>query len=104
MELRRAAEDGLEFKSLLRGWALGSEEFRKELLQEMRRKRADHYGAELRQADEAHSEDLVAVELRRRRWSEDELLRRRKGDPEKVKIAMRLRQESTLSLKWIPRG
>lgn len=103
MELRRAAEDGLEFKSLLRGWCLGSDEFRKELLQEMRRKRADHYGIELRQADEAHAEELVAAELKRRKWSEDELLGRRKGDAEKVKIAMRLRQESTMSLKWIAR-
>jgi hypothetical protein len=101
MELRRAAEDGLEFKSLLRGWCVGREEFRKELLQEMRRKRADHYEVELRQADEAHARELVAAELRRRNWTEDDLMARRKGDPEKVKVALRLRQESTMSLKWI---
>ena len=34
-------------------------------------------------------------------WTEDDLIGRRKGDPEKVKIALRLRQESTMSLKWI---
>src|SRR5947209_15829221 len=32
MELRRAAEDGEEFDALQRGWCVGSEEFRKELL------------------------------------------------------------------------
>jgi hypothetical protein len=31
--------------------------------------RADHYGIELRQPDEVHAEQLIAAELRRRRWS-----------------------------------
>ena len=35
------------------------------------------------------------------RWTEDDLIGRRKGDPEKVKIALRLCRESTMSLKWI---
>jgi hypothetical protein len=30
-----------------------------------------------------------------------ELPRRRKGDPQKAKLARRLRRETTLSLKWI---
>jgi hypothetical protein len=28
-------------------------------------------------------------------------VKRRKGDPEKVKIALRLRRESIMTLKWI---
>jgi hypothetical protein len=32
------------------------------------------------------------------------LARHRKGDPEKVKMAWRLRQGSTMTLKWISRG
>src|SRR5881394_634643 len=34
-------------------------------------------------------------------WAEAELKIRRKGDPAKVAMAQRLRQESTMSLKWI---
>jgi hypothetical protein len=36
-----------------------------------------------------------------RKWEEANLVKRRKGDPEKVKIALRLRRESIMTLKWI---
>ena len=47
------------------------------------------------------TEKLVQAEFKRRGWAQGELSRRRKGDPEKVAIAGRLRQETTMSLKWI---
>jgi hypothetical protein len=34
-------------------------------------------------------------------WKEDDLRRRRKGDPEKVKLARRLRGETTMTLAWV---
>ena len=71
------------------------------MLAALREQRKDHYGAELREADEAHAEGMVRQELRRRGWKETELGRRRKGDPGKVELAWRLRQETTMSLKWI---
>jgi hypothetical protein len=43
----------------------------------------------------------VTEELNRLRWKEDDLPMRRKGDPGKVEIARRLRQETTVALKWI---
>jgi hypothetical protein len=46
-------------------------------------------------------EVIVAEELKRLGWDEKERQRRRKGDPQKVKLAGRLRRETTLSLKWI---
>lgn len=101
MELRRATDDAREFKGVVRGWALGSEAFRKELLAQMREKRGDHYGPELREADAAHAEKIVRAELRQRRWTQASLGERRKGDPEKIKMALRLRQETTMTLKWI---
>ncbi len=67
----------------------------------MHERRGGHYGPELREADELHAERLVQEELRRRGWAEEELARRRKGDPQKVRIAWRLRRESTMTLKWI---
>jgi hypothetical protein len=68
---------------------------------QMRASRGDHYGLELREADEVHAEKLVKAELRRRHWPEGELARRRKGDPQKVEIAWRLRRETPMTLKWI---
>jgi len=35
MELRRASEEGAEFKAVERGWCFGSEAFCKELLEQM---------------------------------------------------------------------
>jgi hypothetical protein len=36
----------------------------------------------------------------RRRWTAADLARRRKGDGQKVKLALRLRQETTMTLRW----
>jgi hypothetical protein len=35
MEVRRAMEDGEEFKRVERGWCVGSEAFRRELLEQV---------------------------------------------------------------------
>jgi hypothetical protein len=39
--------------------------------------------------------------LERRRWKESELGLRPKGDKVKIALAKRLRQETTMMLKWI---
>jgi hypothetical protein len=52
-------------------------------------------------SEEAHAERLLQAELRRRGWKEGELSRRGKGDHAKLTIAWRLRQETTMTLKWI---
>jgi putative transposase len=102
MEQRRRQETPqTNWKAVERGWCLGDKQFKQELLAQMRERRGDNYGPELREADTLHAERLVREELRRRGWGEAELGRRRKGDPEKVEIAWRLRQESTMTLKWI---
>jgi len=49
----------------------------------------------------AWGDKAFKAELRRRGWTETELERRRKGDMEKVGIAWRLRQGTTMTLKWI---
>jgi REP-associated tyrosine transposase len=102
MELRRASEDGLEFKPLLRGWALGSEAFRKELLAQMSQKRgAEHYGAEIRESAQEKAERIVSEELRALGWEEQDLSKHLKGDPKKIGISLRLRRETTMTLSWI---
>jgi REP element-mobilizing transposase RayT len=104
MEHRRSQEDPkAEWEAVERGWCFGDEAFKAELLAQVHQKRKDHYGAELREADEAHAEGVVQAELRRRGLAEAELARRRKGDQEKVAMAWRLRQETTMTLKWVAR-
>ena len=45
LEERRGAEEGEEFKPIRRGWCLGEEKFREELLTQMsERMGAEHYG------------------------------------------------------------
>ena len=61
----------------------------------------NHYGAERQESGEEKAERMVAEELGKRRWTESSLRSRRKGDPEKVKMAARLRRETGMTLKWI---
>ena len=49
----------------------------------------------------AKAERIVREELEALRWSALELQHRRKGDPEKLKIAQRLRNQTTMTLHWI---
>jgi len=50
---------------------------------------------------EARAQRIIDKELKKAGWSEQRLAKERKGHPLKVKIASRLRQETTMSLKWI---
>ena len=60
-----------------------------------------HGGEELRESEQAWAERIVKEELKRRRWTEEELALRRKGDSQKVPIARRLRRDTTMTLHWI---
>jgi hypothetical protein len=46
---------------------------------------------------------IVAEELKRRRWGQQELGRQAKGDVGKVAVAVRLRAERPVTVKWIPK-
>ncbi len=102
MERRRQGDLSREFKAVERGWCLGGEEFRRELLEQVSRTAGPrHVGEEVRQSAEAKAERLAREELKRLGWEREELERRRKGDPQKVRIAARLRRETTMTLAWI---
>ncbi len=100
MEWRRRSEDGEEFKPLLRGWCVGSQAFRQDLLGQMQAGPED-YGPEIHESDQEKARRLIQAELKRRGWGEADLESRPKGDPEKVLMALRLRQETTMTLRWI---
>ena len=83
-------------------WCLGSEEFRQELLAAAaQRMGATNYGTERRETEEAKAQRLVGGEMDRMGWTQQELRGARKGDKRKVRMAARLRRETTMSLKWI---
>ena len=102
LEERRGAEEGEEFTPIRRGWCLGEETFREELLTQMsERMGAEHYGEERAETADALAELIIAEELKRGRWQEADLKTRPKGDSVKVALAARLRAETTMTVGWI---
>ena len=102
MQQRGAAEAHSDYKALRRGWYLGEQSFRQELLTQMsERIGAEHYGAERLETAVEKAERIVSQELNARRWKESDLAKRTKGDPGKVRIAARLREESLVTVRWI---
>jgi REP element-mobilizing transposase RayT len=102
LEERRQSEAGADYKAIRRGWCLGDETFRKELLAQMtERMGAEHYGAERSETDVEKAERILREELKSRRWQEADLTKRAKGDLGKVQIAGRLREETLVTVKWI---
>ena len=103
MERRRLEESAPEAVGVLqRGWCLGSENFKREMLLRMSGNLGEHHSGELRrEVADAKAERIVAEELNQLGWQEEELAKRRKNDPGKLKMAARLRRETTLSIKAI---
>ncbi|HEY3856824.1 MAG TPA: transposase [Verrucomicrobiae bacterium] len=102
MERRRWEGMSQEFKPIERGWCLGGEEFKRELLEQVsRRAGPGHKEPEVREAAEAKAQRLAQEGLARLGWGEAELEARRKGDPAKVDLAAELRRQTTMTLRWI---
>ena len=103
LEARRRAEepdaDPAEYPS---GWCMGSEAFREELLRQMTTAGDHNYGGpEWRETGEKTAQRILSEELELRRLTAGDLDQLRKGHPEKIQIARRLRQETTMTWAWI---
>ena len=102
LETRRAQEDGDEFKAIRRGWCLGSDMFRKELLESVGAGASEPYRADARrETTEEKARRILNEELDKLGWTGAELAKRAKGDVRKVRMARRLRAETAATLKWI---
>ena len=102
LETRRAAEDEAEYKGIRRGWCLGTEAFRQELLERGRAGAGEHQRADLRRETVAEkARRILNEELDKLGWTGAELAQRPKGDARKVRMARRLRAETSVTLKWI---
>ena len=60
-----------------------------------------HFGAERMETEQEAAEGIVREGMKRLGWKEADLVARRKGDREKLKLAVRLREETTVTVKWI---
>ncbi len=104
VEGRRAVEDSRAYGPVRRGWCLGGERFRKELLAEMAdRVGPEHYGEERRESEAQRAERIVRTELGKAGWEEVRLGSTAKGHLVKVRTARRLRAETTVTYEWIAR-
>lgn len=102
LEARRGAEADTEYRAIRRGWFFGDRALKQELLGQMsERMGREHYGQERQESQMEKADRVVAEEMRRRRWTTETLEELAKGDAEKVKIAMRLRRETLMTVAWI---
>jgi REP element-mobilizing transposase RayT len=102
MEERRREENPEDYAGIRRGWCWGDDSFRQELLAQL------ESGGAMGQSDGASpetamekAERLAREELAKLGWKEADLAERRKGDAGKLKIALKLRAETTMTLSWI---
>jgi hypothetical protein len=105
-EARRASEgDGEQWKGMRRGWCLGSEPFKRGLLERLHGQLGPNHAGEMRrQANQARAEGILAAEMKRLRWKAADLTRRAKSDPGKLALAALLRRETTMPCKTSPTG
>ena len=59
---------------------------------------AEHFGSPVRESEAAQAERVLKAEWKRLGWEEKDFSMRRKGDPEKVRLARFSRQETTMTL------
>ncbi len=101
-EARRGETEDAVTEGMRRGWRLGAEDFVARLLDHMDGKGGQHHEAGPRsETDQEKAGRLVRGGLAEIGWEETDLATSRKSAPEKVRLARRLRKETTVSLQWI---
>ena len=107
--LEERAREGLDeeaLKELRRGWVLGGEAFRDRVLDWMEKNRAGQ-GRKVRREEtdddhgERQAERIIREMLEAFGLEEAQLLRARKSDWRKRLIGQRVRQETSVSLRWL---
>jgi len=103
MECYRLEEvDAAALKTFRRGWCLGSDEFKKQMLELMEANLGENHSGQLHlETAEQKANRIIDQELARLSWTEKDLPLRLKNDPNKLAIAVRVRKETTLTIKRI---
>ncbi len=85
-----------------RDWCIGSAEFRAELLAQVtRRIGPNHFGQERRESAEHKAARIIAEEVKQIGLDLVQLQLRPGCSGAKLRVARRLRRETTMSLRWI---
>jgi hypothetical protein len=58
-------------------------------------------GDEIKESEEQKAERIIRGQMRLLGWTNRDLANTLKGDPRKVEIAKLVRQQTTMTLKWI---
>jgi REP element-mobilizing transposase RayT len=102
LEQRREAEDADDLKNIRRGWCLGGETFRQELLAQAHTMAGEnHYAQTRRETAEEKARRILSEELDKLGWTSKDLVARSPMDERKVRLARRLRTETSGTWKWI---
>ena len=89
-------------EGLREGLRFWGEDFLERLIERVELKPGEgHKGKERLETGEQKAERIVCEELERLKWRESDISKESKGAPQKVEIARRIREETTMSLKWI---
>jgi REP element-mobilizing transposase RayT len=100
---QREANDA-EAELIRRRWWYGAEDFISRLMDRASAPisvRDHHYASERSETDEQRAERIVRARLAKLGWRNQDLSTRRKSDPQKIRLAEKLRFETTVSLRWI---
>lgn len=101
-EDRKRAEEQPDWEPIRTGWYFGDEEFRQELLEQMSARMGEHhFGPERQESAEQRARTIIAEALKKARLRQKDLERMAKGDPWKIGLALRLREQTTVSIRWI---
>jgi hypothetical protein len=99
MEERRLKADPQDYRSIRRGWCVGSAEFREELLAQVRGQVGpNHFDPGRREADEQHARRVIADFLKEAGMDRARLELLPGSSTAKLGLARRLRRETTMSL------
>lgn len=94
--------DAARLKEFRSGWYQGSEAFRKELLDRLEgQRKPDSAGQIWKESAALQAERLLQTQLEALGWDQQEVERRGKTDPEKMRMARLLRQDTTMTIQWI---
>ena len=95
-------QEGKDWKKLRRSWCFGRKEFLQEMLDLIAEKHGEqHHGEEIRESGKQKADRFVLEMIRTAGWNESDLLNRLKCDQKKVRMAGRLRAETTMTWRWI---
>ena len=99
-----SSEIDTQWNAIRKGWCLGSENFREEMLSRLDAltgERESYHGSEIRLHDEKVAEKLIVEGLRAFNLEEGELECLRKGDVRKQVLAWWIRRQTTVGNKWL---